>query len=77
VSLTEAAENPQISARGSVRARDGQIQPAPAPRFSSFEPPDAAPPPRPGQHTREVLSDWGVPGAEALIASGAAVQAQA
>jgi alpha-methylacyl-CoA racemase len=76
VSFTEVAESPQILARGSVFERAGQLQPAPAPRFSGFDPPDAAAPPRPGQHTREVLSDWGVPAAEALIASGAAVQLQ-
>jgi hypothetical protein len=59
---------------GSVLTRSGTTQPAPAPRFSGFDPPDPAPPPRPGEHTREILTGWGVPEPEALIESGAAVQ---
>jgi alpha-methylacyl-CoA racemase len=77
VSLTEAAKSPQVLARGSVFTQAGQIRPAPAPRFSGFDPAPTGPPPRPGEHTREILSDWGVPEAEALIATGAAVQLQA
>ena len=36
-------------------------QPAPAPRFSRTENEIQRPPSWPGQHTDEVLSDWGVP----------------
>ena len=32
------------------------------------------PPPEPGQHTREALTDWGVPGVDALLSTGAVHQ---
>ncbi len=51
------------------------VQPAPAPRFSRTVAEVVRPPAHPGQHTRDVLADWGI-GAEridALLASGAVV----
>ena len=35
-------------------------QPAPAPRFSRTVPEIERPPAHDGQHTREVLADWGI-----------------
>jgi alpha-methylacyl-CoA racemase len=34
-----------------------------------------SPPAHAGQHTREVLADWGVPGVDERIASGAVADA--
>ena len=36
------------------------VQPAPAPRFSRTEVGIQRPPSHPGQHTDEVLKEWGV-----------------
>jgi alpha-methylacyl-CoA racemase len=36
------------------------VQPAPAPRFSRTPPEIQSPPPHAGQHTDEILADWGV-----------------
>jgi alpha-methylacyl-CoA racemase len=75
--LREAADHPQVRARGSVSVRDGRIEAGPAPRFpgrTGGVPARSAPPPRPGQHTRAVLAEWGVPDPDGLVAGGAAVQ---
>ncbi|GLX02862.1 CaiB/BaiF CoA-transferase family protein [Microtetraspora sp. NBRC 16547] len=74
MSLREAAHHPHIKARGSIVEHDGLLQPAPAPRFSRTPTALGTPPPVPGRHTLEVLDDWGVRDAAALIESGAAVQ---
>ncbi len=55
--LDELAEHPQLAARGTYVQRDGMLQPAPAPRFSRTPGAIAGPPPRPGEHTEEVLSE--------------------
>ena len=58
--MTEAAEHPHIKARGTIVEHDGVLQPAPAPRFSRTEARDAArAPAKPGEHTDEVLAEWG------------------
>jgi alpha-methylacyl-CoA racemase len=75
VSLHEAAHHPHIKARGSIVEQNGLLQPAPAPRFSGTPTALGTPPPVPGQHTLDVLRDWGVDDAAGLIESGAAVQA--
>lgn len=71
--LDEAPKHPHNVARKTFIEIDGVVQPAPAPRFSRTEPEVQCPPPMPGQHTTEVLSQWGFSGAEiaALQASGA------
>jgi len=74
LSLTEAADHPHLAARGTFTEVDGVPQPGPAPRFSRTPSAVAGPPARPGAHTREALTDWGVPGVDALIESGAAIQ---
>ena len=59
LSLTEAAEHPHAQARNAYAGIDGVIQPAPAPRFSRTPAGIQSPPPEPGQHTEEVLLEWG------------------
>jgi alpha-methylacyl-CoA racemase len=73
--LTEAAAHPHLAARGTYVDRDGLLQPAPAPRFSRTEATLGTAPSVPGGQTREALTAWGVPDVDALIESGAAVQA--
>ena len=57
----------------------GVTQPAPAPRFDRSVPEAPRVAPKPGQHTRELLTEAGFDGAaiDALLAAGAAVQAEA
>ncbi len=73
--LPLAGDHPHLAARGTFVDRDGVRQPAPAPRFSRTPTELTESPPRPGQHTREALTDWGVSGVDHLLDSGAAVQA--
>jgi len=73
--LTEAARHPHLAARGTYVDRDGVLQPAPAPRFSRTEASLTTGPSVPGGQTREALTAWGVPDVDALVESGAAVQA--
>jgi alpha-methylacyl-CoA racemase len=75
VPLADAPHHPHLAARGTFVAPDGVTQPAPAPRFSRTRATLSTPPPRPGEHTREALAAWGVADVDALLASGAAVQA--
>ncbi len=58
--MGEAPEHPHNKARGTFVERDGIVQPAPAPRFSRTRAEIQGPPPQPGQHTEEVLEDWGI-----------------
>ncbi|MFG2040230.1 CaiB/BaiF CoA transferase family protein [Dactylosporangium sp. NPDC048998] len=60
LSLTEARSDPHLAARGTFLTLHGVPQPAPAPRFSHPVPAPAGPPPLPGQHTAEVLKEWGI-----------------
>ena len=74
--MSEAVGHPHLAARGTYVEDHGLTQPAPAPRFSRTVPTLRTPPPaRPGQDTREALRAWGIGEVEALVASGAAVQA--
>ena len=57
--LTEATQHPHAQARDAYASIDGVIQPAPAPRFSRTPAEIQSPPPEPGQHTEEILLDWG------------------
>ena len=50
---------PAQRARGTFVERDGVVQPAPAPRFSRTPGAIQRPPRIAGQHTDEVLADWG------------------
>ncbi len=60
--LTEATQHPHAQARDAYASIDGVVQPAPAPRFSRTPAEIQSPPPEPGQHTEEVLLDWGYSG---------------
>ncbi len=75
LSLVEAAHDPHLVARGTYVSRDGVIQPAPSPRFSRTPGRLPEPAAAPGQHTIAALTEWGLADAEALVTSGAAVQA--
>jgi alpha-methylacyl-CoA racemase len=72
---SDAVEHPHLAARRTYVEVDGITQPAPAPRFSRTSPTLSMPPGGPGAHTRAALAAWGIPDSDALIESGAAVQA--
>ena len=55
----EAADHPHNAARGVFVVQDNLLQPAPGPRFSRTPGAIQGPPPRPGEHSAEVLADWG------------------
>ena len=59
LSLTEAPSHPHLQARHTFIEVDGIVQPAPAPRFSRTPGEIQCPPARPGEHSAEVLRDWG------------------
>ena len=58
--LSETAGHPHNIARSVIVDVDGVKQPAPAPRFSRTVPTLDLRPAHAGQHTREILEDWGV-----------------
>ena len=74
--LAEAPEHPHSKARQAFVEIEGVIQPAPAPRFSRTPGEVHGPVPEPGQHSREILADWGFEPAtvDALVSGGAVVQ---
>jgi alpha-methylacyl-CoA racemase len=72
---SEAVHHPHLAARGTYVEVAGVTQPAPAPRFSRTGATVSMPPGGPGSHTREALAAWGVADVDALLDSGAAVQA--
>jgi alpha-methylacyl-CoA racemase len=57
--MGEAPQHPHNVHRGTFLERDGVVQPAPAPRFSRTTPEIERPPSHAGQHTDEVLREWG------------------
>jgi len=59
LSMAEAPNHPHNKARGTFIEVDGVVQPGPAPRFSRTKAEVQGPPSDPGQHTNEVLDDWG------------------
>ncbi|MGZ6878267.1 MAG: CoA transferase, partial [Nocardioidaceae bacterium] len=61
-------------ARGTYVARDGVLQPAPAPRFSRTEATLTTGPSRPGGDSVAALEAWGVADVEALVAAGVVTQ---
>jgi alpha-methylacyl-CoA racemase len=68
LSLREAAHHPHNVARQSTTTVAGIVHPSPAPRFSRSTCAIARPPARDGEHTSEVLRDWGF--AESEIGDG-------
>ena len=73
LTMSEAARHPHNVERGTFVSDGGRLQPAPAPRFSRTPGEIQRPPAHPGQHTREVLLDWGIAAdqVDALFAAGA------
>ncbi|MEL6985093.1 MAG: CaiB/BaiF CoA-transferase family protein, partial [Actinomycetota bacterium] len=75
--LGEAPEHPHMKERGTFVEVEGVMQPAPAPRFSRTPGKVHGPIPEPGQHSREVLVEWGLEPAavDRLIEAGTVVVA--
>jgi alpha-methylacyl-CoA racemase len=75
LTMSEAAQHPHNLERGTFVEIAGTSQPAPAPRYSRTPAEVIRPPAHPGQHTEEILRDWGFDAAtiEALIASRAVI----
>jgi alpha-methylacyl-CoA racemase len=75
--MEEAAAHPHNVERRTFVEAFGVTQPAPAPRFSRTQPAIERPPAHDGQHTVEVLQEWGIAAdrIEALLAAGAVKQA--
>lgn len=74
-SLQSALEHPQVAARQSVVWHHGVMQPGLAPRFSRTKTTIGGRPPTPGEHTLEVLREFGAPEPHVAIAEGVAIQA--
>ena len=55
----EARRHPHLVARRTFVEREGMVEPAPAPRFSRTPPELGRPPPEPGEHSREILREFG------------------
>ena len=62
--MPEAAEHPHMKHRNVIVDDHGVLQPAAAPRFSRTPGGIQGPAAWPGQHTDEVLADWGFAGDE-------------
>ncbi len=74
--MDEAAAHPHNVERSTFVESFGQMQPAPAPRFSRTAAELNLPPAHAGEHTAAVLADWGFDQIriDELLASGAARQ---
>jgi len=57
--MSEAAQHPHIRARGTIVEYEGVLQPAPAPRFSRTPGAIQRGRPKPGEHTDEILGQFG------------------
>jgi alpha-methylacyl-CoA racemase len=75
--LDEAIAHPHLRDRGTYAEYFGVMQPSPAPKFSSTPSAVAAPPPRPAEHSIEILRDWGVNDVDGLVAAGVVVDEHA
>ncbi|HLI61824.1 MAG TPA: CaiB/BaiF CoA-transferase family protein [Terriglobales bacterium] len=60
LSMAEAPAHPHNRRRGTFVEFGGAVQPAPAPRFSRTPSAIQGPAVRPGEHTEQVLRDWGI-----------------
>ncbi|CAN5846359.1 CaiB/BaiF CoA-transferase family protein [soil metagenome] len=60
LTMAEAPGHPHMAERGTFTEVAGVTQPAPAPRFSRTPGVIERPPPHAGQHTDEVLAEWGL-----------------
>ena len=59
LSMAEAPSHPHNVERQTFVEVEGVVQPAPAPRFSRTPGAIQGPVPDPGQHSAEILADWG------------------
>ena len=73
LTMSEAAQHPHNVERGTFVEIAGATQPAPAPRFSRTVASVDSPPAHAGQHSRQILAEWGFDDAriESLVAGGA------
>jgi len=78
LTMSEAAQHPHNVERETFIELGGVTQPAPAPRFSRTAAAVTQLPAHPGEHTRDVLSDWGLASdrVAALLESGAVRHAE-
>lgn len=60
LTLSEAPEHAHNAARKTFVEFEGVLQPAPAPRFSKTPGAIRRPTPGAGEHTQDILSDWGI-----------------
>jgi alpha-methylacyl-CoA racemase len=71
LSMTEAPAHPQIAHRETFTEIEGVTQAMPAPRFSNHaQLISQGLPPRVGQHTQEILANWGIADIDGLIKAG-------
>ena len=77
LTMSEAAQHPHNVERATFVESAGTTQPAPAPRYSRTPGEIGLAPAHPGQHTAEILRDWGFDAAriEALLANHAVIAA--
>jgi alpha-methylacyl-CoA racemase len=75
--MSEAALHPHNVARNTFIDIAGIKQPAPAPRFSRTSTSVPTAPAHAGQHSKQILQDWGVSNVDELLASGAVVDGSA
>ena len=73
LTMTEATQHPHHIARNTFINIAGVTQPAPAPRFSRTSPETPTPPAHAGQHSTQILTEWGISNITELLASGAVV----
>ncbi|MDP6566977.1 MAG: CaiB/BaiF CoA-transferase family protein [Alphaproteobacteria bacterium] len=59
LSMAEAPSHPHARARDAFVEIGGITQPAPAPRFDRTPPEVQGEPPIPGEHSEQILADWG------------------
>ena len=59
--MSEAPGHPHLAARGTFTTVGGVTTPAPVPRFSRTAATAGPPAPAAGEHTDEVLTEWGIP----------------
>lgn len=59
LSMSEVADHPHNMARAVFTDMDGTVMPSPAPRFSRTPGEISAPPPLVGEHSEQILGDWG------------------
>ncbi|MES2599647.1 MAG: CaiB/BaiF CoA-transferase family protein [Pseudomonadota bacterium] len=60
LTIEEASSHPHLMARQTYVDLNGVNQPAPNPRFSATKATQSSPPAQLGQHSCEVLEDWGI-----------------